>query len=72
MEHGSSQSSATEVPKVLAQTISKIQADGRRVEVVGSYENGKLQLDPTAVSELHRKHPDGKFAFVAVNAPFAG
>ena len=72
MGYGSSDTSTTEVPEVLAQAIDKIQADGRRVEVVGSYENGKLQLDPAAVSELDRKYPDGKFAFVAVNAPFAG
>lgn len=68
MGYGSSESSA-DVPEVLAKTIDTIKADGRRVEVVGSYENGKLQLDPAAVSALDR---DGKFAFVAVNAPFAG
>jgi hypothetical protein len=72
MGYGSSESSDTEVPEVLARAIDQMQADGRRVEVVGSYQNGKLQLDPGAVSELDRKYPDGKFAFVAVNAPFAG
>lgn len=57
-------------PDVLATTVESMVKAGRRVEVVGKVVDGKLSLDPAALHGLTAK--GGRFAFVAVNAPFAG
>ena len=63
---------ATKHPDVLLGAVEKLKKDGRRVEIVGKFENGKLELDSASVQALTANHKGGKFAFVAVNAPFAG
>lgn len=52
------------------QAVEKMRADGRRVEVFGEMKNGKLELHTDALDAISRKSPDGRFVFVAVNAPF--
>lgn len=67
MGYDKSGSTVSDVPEAVAKTVDRIQADGNRVEIIGTYEDGRLQLDQATLGRL-----DGKFAFVAVNAPFAG
>jgi dihydrodipicolinate reductase len=50
--------------------LTKLAAAGERVQVIGSFKNGKLELDHTALAEIERKWPDAKIAFIAANAPF--
>lgn len=67
MGYDTTGSTTGDIPEPAAKAAERIQADGNRVEIVGTYENGRLQLDQATIGRL-----DGKFAFVAVNAPFAG
>jgi hypothetical protein len=67
MGYDNTGSTTGDVPEAVAKAVDQIQATGNRVEIIGTYENGRLQLDQATLGRL-----EGKFAFVAVNAPFAG
>jgi len=58
------------VPQQALTAVANLKKAGQRVELVGTYENGRLQFDSASFAKL-AKHT-GKFTFVAVNAPFAG
>jgi hypothetical protein len=61
-----------DVPQPAREAIETIKAKGNRVEVLGEFKDGQLNLNSDAVAEFARKYPDARFSFVAVNAPFAG
>lgn len=61
---------AVKVSKAVAQSIKQLQADGRKVQVLGRVQGGKLEIDQASLAELLKKFPDAKLSFVAVNAPF--
>ena len=50
--------------------LGRMASEGARVQVVGSFKNGKLQLDHKALAELEEKWPNANVAFIAANAPF--
>lgn len=58
------------VPEQARAAMETLKDKGQRVELVGTFENGKLQFDAKSFEKLGQS--SGKFAFVAVNAPFAG
>lgn len=63
-------SPAVKVSKTVAKSIQQLQADGRKVHVLGRVQGGKLEIDHASLTELLKKFPDAKLSFVAVNAPF--
>ena len=50
--------------------IARLAKEGKRVQIVGSLKNGKLQIDHDALQEIQKKWPNANIAFVAANAPF--
>lgn len=50
--------------------LTKMVNDGLKVQVVGTFKNGKLEFDQSNLEELARKFPNVRMAFIAVNAPF--
>jgi hypothetical protein len=59
------------VPKEVAKSLKKMEADGRKVvKVVGKIQNGKLEIAQESLAEIARKFPSANISFVAVNAPF--
>lgn len=59
-----------EVPPKVRESISRIEGDGRKVQIVGQLKHGKVELDAAALNELERRFPGAHMSFVAVNAPF--
>ena len=63
-------SASVKVSKNVRTSLDKIQAEGRKVQVVGRVKDGKLEIDQASLAELSKKFPSSTFSFVAVNAPF--
>ena len=56
-------------PKV-QQALDKMKAEGRKVQVVGGVERGRVEMDPQGLAAVTKKFPGSTIAFVALNAPF--
>jgi hypothetical protein len=54
----------------ISSSLRKLAAEGRKVQVMGSVKNGKLQLDHKALTAMVKRFPNARISFVAVNAPF--
>ena len=63
---------SADMPETVRKSIASLKEQGRKVQVVGRIQNGKLELDSASLAELHRAYPNAHLSFVAVNAPFNG
>jgi len=50
--------------------IQKLAAEGRKVAVLGTVKNGRLEISPQGLRALGRLLPNSKIGFIALNAPF--
>ena len=50
--------------------LKQLAAEGRKVVVLGTVKQGRLQLDPRGVRNLRRLLPSSSIGFIALNAPF--
>lgn len=53
-----------------ANSVQKMAAEGRSVQVIGRVKNGKVIFDQASLDQFARMYPNADMAFVAVNAPF--
>jgi hypothetical protein len=52
------------------EAVAALEASGRKVQVIGRFVDGRLELDQDSLKELSERFPNADMAFVAVNAPF--
>jgi hypothetical protein len=52
------------------EAVATLEASGRKVQVIGRFVDGRLELDQQSLNELSKRFPNADMAFVAVNAPF--
>ncbi|HEY0479799.1 MAG TPA: hypothetical protein VGD37_19905 [Kofleriaceae bacterium] len=53
---------------VVADAITKLEDEGRKVQIIGQIKNGKIEIDPSDLADLAAKHPN--LVFLAMNSPF--
>lgn len=63
-------SSGVKVSRNTQAAVASLAESGRKVQVVGRFVNGKLEIDHTSLKEMARKFANAEMSFVAVNAPF--
>lgn len=63
-------STSVKTSRTVAKSLEQLQADGRKVQVIGRVKGGKLEIDHASLAEVLKKFPDANLSFVAVNAPF--
>jgi hypothetical protein len=51
-------------------TLTKLQQDGQKVQVLGRIKDGKIEIDQNNLKELADKYPNTNMVFVALNSPF--
>lgn len=51
-------------------TVTKLEQDGQKVQVLGRIKDGKLEIDQAHLKELADKFPNTNMVFVALNSPF--
>lgn len=51
-------------------TVTKLEQDGQKVQVLGRIRDGKLEIDQAHLKELADKYPNTNMVFVALNSPF--
>ena len=51
-------------------TVTKLEQDGQKVQVLGRIRDGKLEIDQSSLKELADKYPNTNMVFVALNSPF--
>jgi hypothetical protein len=56
--------------KETREAVATLEASGRRVQIIGRFVDGRLELDQDSLNEMTKKFPNADMAFVAVNAPF--
>jgi hypothetical protein len=65
-----SASAAVAVSRNTRVAVENLEQSGRKVQVVGRFVNGKLEIDHNSLKEMARKFPNANMSFVALNAPF--
>jgi hypothetical protein len=51
-------------------TLSKLEQEGLKVQLVGVIKEGRIELDQDSLRELAAKYPNINMMFVALNSPF--
>lgn len=51
-------------------TVTKLEQDGQKVQVLGRIKDGKIEIDQDSLRELSDKYPNTNMVFVALNSPF--
>ncbi len=54
----------------VAKALKKMEAEGRKVKVLGQVRKGRLEIDSEELAKFSKQFPNAKIAFVALNAPF--
>lgn len=58
------------VSPAVAKALKQMQAEGRKVRVLGEVKRGKLEINYADLAEFRRRFPRATLTFVALNAPF--